>query len=126
VEFEQEKWDVQRLRENETRAREQGRTVYTTVAVAPDGTLAAHTQAGVRGGDSDRAFQWDTLVLPEHRGHRLGLAVKAANMRALTAAHPGANRIDTWNAEQNGPMVAVNIDLGFEIIEYAQEWQGSL
>jgi GNAT superfamily N-acetyltransferase len=116
VDYEAEKWDVERLRENEARSREQGRTVHTT----------AHTQAGVRGGDSDRAFQWDTLVLPEHRGHRLGLAVKAANMRALTAAHPGADRIDTWNAEQNGPMVAVNIDLGFEIIEYAQEWQGSL
>jgi GNAT superfamily N-acetyltransferase len=126
VEFEQEKWDVERLRQGEARSKAQGRLVYTTVAVAPDGTLAAHTQAGVRGGDADRAFQWDTLVVPEHRGHRLGLAVKAANMRAVQAAHPGANRIDTWNAEQNGPMVAVNIDLGFEIIEIAQEWQGNL
>ncbi|WP_460522469.1 GNAT family N-acetyltransferase [Flindersiella endophytica] len=126
VEFEQEKWDVQRLREGEARSREQGRVVYTTVAVAPDGALAAHTQAGVRGGDADRAFQWDTLVVPEHRGHRLGLAVKVANVRALQAAHPEAGRMDTWNAEQNGPMVAVNLDLGFEIIEYAQDWQGSL
>jgi len=73
-----------------------------------------------------RAYQWDTLVLPEHRGHRLGLALKVANLRALQAEHPEVTRITTWNAEQNGPMVAVNVELGFEIVERLQEWQGSL
>ena len=35
-----------------------------------------------------RAYQWGTLVRPDHRGHRLGLAVKVANVRLLQASTP--------------------------------------
>jgi GNAT superfamily N-acetyltransferase len=126
LDYEAEQWDVERLREGEAELVAQGRTPYTTIALAGDGTLAAHTQAVVPSPDQGLAFQWDTLVLPEHRGHRLGLALKVANLRALQAAHPEVGRITTWNAEQNGPMVAVNVELGFEIVERLQEWQGEL
>jgi len=59
-------------------------------------------------------FQEDTLVLREHRGHRLGALVKAAVLRDLAAAFPEVERITTYNAEDNEPMVAVNRALGFE------------
>jgi GNAT superfamily N-acetyltransferase len=119
-------WDVQRLRDEEEVAALQGRTLFSSIAIGSDGTIAAHTQAAVTKHDPTRAYQWDTLVLPEHRGHRLGLAVKVANIRALQAAHPEVTRIDTWNAEVNGPMVAVNEELGYRIVEYTHEYQRTL
>nr|WP_269091164.1 GNAT family N-acetyltransferase [Actinopolymorpha cephalotaxi] len=126
MDYEQEVWDVARLRETEDRAVAQGRTLHTTVAVAPDGTLAGHTQLAVPRHEPGRAYQWDTLVHAAHRGHRLGLALKVANTQALSQAHPEVARIDTWNAVQNGPMVAVNVELGYRIMDYCQEWQRDL
>lgn len=124
LEIDAEMWTVERLRESERRSTAQGRTSYTTVAVAPDGSLAGHTQLMVPGHEPGRAYQSDTLVLDVHRGHRLGLALKVANLRRMQSAHPDVGRIETWNAEQNGPMVAVNEELGYRIAEVCQEWQG--
>lgn len=126
LEFEQENWTVDRLREEEAVRREQGRVAYTTVAVAPDGSLAGHTQLIVPTHDPGRAYQDDTLVLSAHRGHRLGLACKVANLRTLQAEQPAVTRIETWNDNENEPMMAVNRDLGYQPIEVCQEWQGEL
>ncbi|HZC27297.1 MAG TPA: GNAT family N-acetyltransferase [Actinopolymorphaceae bacterium] len=126
VEYEKEHWDEARLREQEAMTDAQGRTAFTTLAIASDGTLAGHTQLGVGRHEPDRAYQWDTLVVPAHRGHRLGLALKVANLRALQDTHPEVRRVNTWNAIQNGPMVRVNEDLGFEVLEACQEWQRDL
>lgn len=119
LEYAPEVWDVERLREKERVTAAQGRTVFTTVAVSPAGTLAGHTQIGV----GEKAHQWDTLVDREHRGHRLGLALKVANLRILTAARPDLRTVGTWNAPDNGPMIAVNDALGFRPIERNEEWQ---
>lgn len=122
MDYEQEVWDAERVRADEAKTVAQGRKWATTVAVAPDGTLAGNTQIGVPGHES-RTFQWDTLVLDAHRGHRLGLALKVANLRQLLELVPGATSVETWNAEQNGPMVAVNEEIGFRVVEELQEWQ---
>jgi GNAT superfamily N-acetyltransferase len=94
-----------------------GRRVYSALAVR-DGRVAAHTELSVTG-DSDEAFQWSTLVHPDDRGHRLGLAVKIANIRALQTGDPKVRRISTTNAETNAWMVAVNDRLGFEPVAVA-------
>lgn len=126
VDWEQQKWDVERLREEESLAAHKGDTLYTTVAVAPDGTLAGHTQIVVAKEHQGRASQYDTLVLSAHRGHRLGLALKVANLRALQRSHADLTKLTTSNAEQNAAMVKVNVDMGFEIVEINQLWQGKL
>src|SRR5690606_11690552 len=126
LDYEPEAWDVERLREDERRLEAQQRTSYVSVAVAPDGRIAGHTQAVVPATDPGRAFQWDTLVLPEHRGHRLGSALKVANLRRLQAEQPEVTSISTWNAEDNGPMIAVNDALGFRPVEVLEEWQRDL
>lgn len=124
VEWEPEKWDSARVRSHEKRLRQLGQTTYTAAALAPSGELAGHTQISLWEGHQGRASQQDTLVLRSHRGHRLGLALKVANLRAVQAACPDLTRISTANAEQNVAMVQVNEDLGFQVTEVLQMWQG--
>ena len=64
-----------------------------------------------------------TVVQPEHRGHRLGLAVKLANLDALARQAPGVRLIVTGNAAVNGPMIAVNDMMGFEVAGEGLFWQ---
>ena len=121
-----ERWDEHRLRDAEERRIAQGRTSYTTVAVAGDGSLAGHTQLAVPDHDPGQAYQHDTLVLPHHRGHRLGVALKVANLRRLQGRHRALRLMHTWNAEANRPMLAVNEALGFRPVERLEEWQRDL
>jgi GNAT superfamily N-acetyltransferase len=72
----------------------------------------AHTDIGVPR-EADEAHQWGTLVHRDHRGHRLGAAVKVANLRALQDRQPEVPRVLTTNAETNAWMVAINDRLGF-------------
>lgn len=98
------------LRERYEISEKIGRTIYSSVAVR-DGKVVAFSDIGVPR-DSEEAHQWGTLVHPEHRGHRLGVAVKVANLRALVQ-QPGVQRVVTTNAETNAWMVAINDRLGF-------------
>lgn len=125
LEYEAEHWDQARLRDDEHRQVAQGRATWTTVALAPDGEPIGYTVLAVPAHDPDVIYQNDTLVLPEHRGHRLGLALKVANLRAVQAAYPDRRLAHTWNAEDNGPMVAVNDAMGFRPVERIGEWQRS-
>lgn len=104
-----------------------GRQRLTAVAVHREsGVVAAYTDLVLPAGDPAMVFQWGTLVLPEHRGHRLGTAVKVANLRALHQLDPGRTVIVTQNAEANPWMVSINEELGFEVIEEALDLKKDL
>lgn len=109
---EEEDWDAARIREYEQMHHERGRTVLSAGAVR-DGRLVAFTDLHVSRTTPERADQGGTLVLREHRGHRLGSLVKAGVLRELAAGFPDVRVITTYNAESNAPMVAVNAALGF-------------
>ena len=64
-----------------------------------------------------------TFVLPGHRGHSLGLAVKLANHRSLMAALPECELVRTSNADVNAHMNAVNETLGYRQVEDILEVQ---
>jgi GNAT superfamily N-acetyltransferase len=97
-----------------------GDTLLTAVALHRDtGVVAAYTDLNVPPSDPDVVHQWGTLVLPEHRGHRLGMAVKVANLDLLAESFPRRTRVQTMNDEQNPWMVQINVDLGFRITEEA-------
>lgn len=87
------------------------------------GPLVAWTTLVVTPSVPGWAMQWNTVVAPEHRGHRLGLWLKTANLRALRRDEPGVRRIVTENAVDNAPMLDVNVAMGFRRIGYAWEWQ---
>lgn len=123
LEMEAEVWDAARVRSREEHARAQSRRGWVTVAIAPDGTLAGHTELFIPGHDPLNAFQAGTLVAPAHRGHRLGLALKVRNHLELQRSHSERRVVHTWNAEQNTAMNAVNERLGFRPVEQSEEWQ---
>lgn len=127
LDWEEESWDGARVRENEARlACEGGSSLVRAVLHRPSGRLVGHTILERRAEKPDTVYQEDTLVLSTHRGHRLGMWLKAANLLAVAAVWPEARRIYTWNAEENRHMLDVNIELGFVPEGYTAAWQKKL
>jgi RimJ/RimL family protein N-acetyltransferase len=118
---EEEQWDGERIREYEASHVARGRTVLSGGALK-DGRLVAFTDLQVPLSAPERAHQGGTLVLREHRGHRLGALIKAAVLRELAATLPAVRRISTYNSDTNTPMVAVNEALGFRPAGQLSTW----
>ena len=122
VDFEEETVNAQRYAEIVATTTAMGRARYETVALTPDRQVVAQSTLAVPLGESTHVYQWGTFVHREHRGHRLGLATKAANLRAVQAARGDLTLVTTQNAETNGYMVAINERMGFRPIEIAAEF----
>nr|WSX50100.1 GNAT family N-acetyltransferase [Streptomyces sp. NBC_00974] len=90
-----------------------GGTVTTVAAVTPRGEVAAYTELVLPDPAGARALQYDTVVVPGHRGHGLGRAVKRRMLAEAAVRHPSLRRIDTSVADENTPMLAVNAALGY-------------
>jgi RimJ/RimL family protein N-acetyltransferase len=121
AELENEFWDVARVRAEEQQWDAQGRTPQVSIAVSDDGEVVGHTQLLFPAHD-DEVYQWDTLVLPLHRGHGLGLALKVATMQKAADLLDGRRRITTYNAAGNEPMIRVNQALGFRQTAWVGEY----
>lgn len=119
---EEEDWDAARVREHERLQLGRGRTVLSAGALTGDGRLVAFTDLQIVHDAPERARQAGTLVLREHRGHRLGALVKAAVLREALRDFPVVRRISTYNSESNLPMVAVNEALGFRPAGALSSW----
>ena len=126
LELQEEVFDAARIRSDEAVMEASGRRKLVTVAAAADGELVAYSEIVVPRDDPEVAHQWGTLVRPDHRGHRLGLATKVANLRWLQASEPGRRRLVTYNAEVNQPMIAVNEALGFRPVGRLGEFHRKL
>lgn len=113
LDVEQETASVEVVREREAVLARQGRTKYNTVALDADGVVVAYTDLATTVHEPGRAYQWGTLVRRGDRGHRLGVAVKVANLRLLQREQPEVERLTTYNAEANDHMIGVNELLGF-------------
>ncbi len=124
MDYEQEKWDATRYREGEQAAMSRNRRRFATAVVhEATGQVAGITGIAINRDRTAIAYQWDTIVDPDHRGHRLGMVLKTWNHRFLTQQVDGVTHINTWNAASNTFMVAVNNALGFTIAEKWSEWQ---
>ena len=126
LELEPELLDAERIRADEKVFEESGRTRYTTVAIAKDGTMAAYSELVLPKHDPGRVYQWGTLDHRDHRGHRLGLATKARNLLWLQGERPDGRLLVTYNAEVNTHMIAVNEAMGFRPVERLGEFQKKL
>jgi GNAT superfamily N-acetyltransferase len=123
AQVEPEVWDPDRIRAMEQVGISCGQQYYSVAArCAQTGQLAALTQLSTDPGTPGWGFQLLTAVLPEHRGHRLGLLVKVAMLELLTGREPDIRRIVTGNADANEHMIAINAALGFEVSSVYRSW----
>jgi GNAT superfamily N-acetyltransferase len=124
---EEETWDAARVAESDRLLTTQGLTKLVAVAEhIESGHLVAFSELVLPLDHPHEAWQWATLVLREHRGHRLGLAVKLANLDFLASTAPEATVVITGNAQENAPMIAVNDVLGFQVVATGTFWQKEL
>lgn len=126
LEVEQEAVSTDTVREREAMLERQGRTKYNTVALSEAGEVVAYSDLATTVHEPGRAYQWGTLVHRSHRGHRLGLAVKVANLRLLQRERPDVVRLTTYNAEVNAHMIGVNEALGFRPVARLGDFQKRL
>src|SRR3984957_4191933 len=116
---EPEVWDADRFREQVDDLREKrGRHVYTLAALhAASGEMAAVTAVEADEDNPEWGHQQLTAVVRKHRGHRLGLLVKAAMLDWLATAEPQLERIVTGTPAVNQHMIAINDQLGYELLD---------
>jgi GNAT superfamily N-acetyltransferase len=116
LDIEEEVFPAERIRSYESATIDSGHRLYRVVALhRSTGTAAGHTALAVDAEVPALAHQHDTSVMRAHRGHRLGLLLKAEMLRWLAEAEPQLTSIDTWNAESNDHMIAVNERLGYRV-----------
>lgn len=106
-------WTAERLHAAHRKILDRGGALTTVAAVTPDGEVAAYTELVLPDPAGPRALQYDTVVVPAHRGHGLGRAVKLRMLAEEATLHPDLRTIATSVADDNIPMLAVNEALGY-------------
>ncbi len=127
LDIEDEVFDGTRIRQFEAAQEAAGIRFYRLFArLGTDGPLAGHTIVGVNPEQPGHGWQYDTAVAKAHRGHRLGLLLKAEMMAWLAGSEPDVRQVDTWNAESNSHMIGVNEALGYRILNRSIDWQRTI
>ena len=120
-------FDAERIRHGEEQTRRLGYTTFVTaVHHIPSGELAGFTELAVDPDNDQIAWQEGTLVRKDYRGNRLGMLLKAANVAWLQQEAPQVQRVHTWNAEENGYMLAINLEIGYRPESAWASWQKRL
>jgi GNAT superfamily N-acetyltransferase len=125
LDLESDVWDANRIRVEDAMIAARGdQYVVTAAEHVATGELVAMTMLLWNDEKPDHTDQESTVVLKAHRGHRLGMLVKAVNLREHARLRPGARRVYTWNNEENPHMLAINVALGFRPAGGCAEFQG--
>lgn len=122
--FDEEAWDAARIAEHDAKYTESGRTLQVTAAQhIESAALCAFNELVIGKDPTEASHQEDTLVLKEHRGHKLGTLVKCAGLLSWHEVAPQSHRVLTYNAEENRPMLDINEAIGFAPIAYTGAWK---
>ncbi len=120
-------WTVDRVKAADDRNDASPRLRFVAAAEhIPTGHLVGFTVISTPQQKHRAPAQYATLVLREHRGHRLGMLLKVANLAHLQRVAPGHPSIITFNAEENRHMLDVNDALGFVPIAVEGAWRKDL
>ena len=116
-------WDARRVRDRADAAVRDGCLRGYSIAAISEATgeMAGLSQVFVDPEFPGWGHQGLTAVIRAHRGHRLGLLLKAAMVEWLATAEPKLERVGTENNATNDYMIAVNEKLGYEL---QAVWQG--
>jgi GNAT superfamily N-acetyltransferase len=124
-EFEDEVITPERWLEREQWLADNKRDLYAMVAVHTEtGAYAGSTSISYDPLHPSQAWQWETVVHPDHRNKGLGRWLKGANILRILDERPDVERVDTWNAGSNEPMLNINVAMGFAPILFPEAWQG--
>ncbi len=124
MEFDEEVWDAARVARHDSLYTDAGRTLQVTAAQhIESGRLVAFNELVIGKDRTTATSQEDTLVLKEHRGHRLGMLVKCAGLLSWHEIAPQSHRVITYNAEENRPMLDINETIGFAPVAYNGAWK---
>jgi GNAT superfamily N-acetyltransferase len=108
-------YDAQRLADSLATLNRRGMKPYLVLAVhEASGAVAALTELVRPIQHPTRGDQYDTIVVPAHRGLGLERAIKAQMLLEIRTAEPRLTEVQTWNALENDPMADVNAELGFQ------------
>ncbi|HEY0904412.1 MAG TPA: GNAT family N-acetyltransferase [Marmoricola sp.] len=124
LEYEDEVYSPDRVRAYESAQIESGFRFRRLLARHKrSGEVAGHTVVVVDEEQPTVAEQHDTSVVRAHRGHRLGLVLKAGMMLWLAEEEPQLSRVYTNNAESNRHMIDVNDRLGYRPVGRILQFQ---
>ncbi len=122
--FEHEKFDLQRLQDSEFSAQVKGLRLYRVFARhRRTGAVGGHTVLGVQPRRPAWGMQGDTAVHRDHRGHRLGLLLKIDMMAWMADTEPQLEVVETWNNADNSYMVNVNEAIGYRLSRVFDDYQ---
>jgi GNAT superfamily N-acetyltransferase len=125
IEYEAADYPPERIRVIEERRAAAGTSALIAVAIAPDGSFVGNSEIHVqRSAGTTAAWQENTLVMPDHRGHRLGMAMKVATHRLLGERFPDLRVLATWNSHVNPWMIGINEQLGYRVAFREIGYQG--
>jgi GNAT superfamily N-acetyltransferase len=115
--LEGDRWSADRVQAYDRAMAGRSQTVYRVLARRRgSGEWAGMSMLCVDEFSPSVAFQEDTSVVRKHRGHRLGLLMKADMLRWLSEERPEIGATITWNATSNHHMIAVNEMLGATVV----------
>jgi RimJ/RimL family protein N-acetyltransferase len=125
--FEDEKFDLQRLKDFEYAAQAKGERMYRVFARHKrTGAVGGHTVMDVQPKLPTYGGQYDTAVHRDHRGHRLGMLLKLEMMRWMAEVEPQLERIETWNHADNRYMIDVNEAIGYRLSRVSDDYERKL
>ncbi|MGH9040159.1 MAG: GNAT family N-acetyltransferase [Acidimicrobiia bacterium] len=124
LDWDDEHMSPERWREREAAYDAQGYDQWVLCARHEgSGEFAGYTEVMLPRLWPEMAYQGDTGVWPKHRDRGLGRWLKAAMALRLLDERPDVDRIETWNAGGNQPMLAINEAMGFAGLENWGAWQ---
>jgi GNAT superfamily N-acetyltransferase len=120
-------FDAERLRASLKTLHMRGMKPYVVIAVHEStGDVVGLTEVVVAAQHPERADQYDTIVVPEHRGYGLQRALKARMLFELRSAEPALRSVQTWNSDDAEEMRKINAELGFKADREWREYEADV